>query len=51
MSDRKCAGCGEIKNRDDLIKITRQNPHGALVHPLTPKYLADRYIFAIIKRV
>ncbi len=31
MSDRKCAGCGELKNRNDLIKITRQNPHGALV--------------------
>ena len=28
MSDRKCAGCGKIYNRAQLIKITRQNPHG-----------------------
>ena len=25
MADRKCAGCGEIKNRNNLIKITREN--------------------------
>ncbi len=31
MVDRKCAGCGNIKNRDELIKITRQNPHGNIV--------------------
>ncbi len=31
MTDRKCAGCGEIKNREDLIKITRQNSGGGLV--------------------
>jgi len=28
---RKCCGCGKIKNREDLIKITRQNPHGDIV--------------------
>ena len=31
MTDRKCAGCGEIKSREDLIKITRQNFGGGLV--------------------
>ena len=31
MVQRKCAGCGKIKNRDELIKITRQNPHGDIV--------------------
>ena len=31
MSERKCVGCGKIKNREELIKITRQNPHGDLI--------------------
>ena len=31
MIERKCAGCGKIKNRNELIKITRQNPHKNLV--------------------
>lgn len=31
MSDRKCAGCGQIKNKEDLIKITRENPHSDLI--------------------
>lgn len=26
MPDRRCAFCGKIKNRDELIKITKQNP-------------------------
>ena len=25
MTERKCAGCGKIKNREELIKITREN--------------------------
>ena len=25
MVQRKCAGCGEIKDRENLIKITREN--------------------------
>ena len=24
MADRKCAGCGKILNRDNMIKITKQ---------------------------
>ena len=31
MVERKCAGCGKIKNREELIKITKQNPHGDLI--------------------
>lgn len=31
MADRKCVGCGIIKDREDLIKITAQNPHGDIV--------------------
>jgi len=28
---RKCVGCGVIKDRKDLIKLTAQNPHGDIV--------------------
>ena len=31
MVDRKCVGCGQIKNTSDLIKITVQNPCNELV--------------------
>ncbi|CCY25553.1 predicted nucleic-acid-binding protein implicated in transcription termination [Brachyspira sp. CAG:484] len=31
MVERKCAGCGKIKNRNELIKITKQNAHHDLV--------------------
>ncbi len=31
MVERKCVGCGKSKNREELIKITKQNPHGALI--------------------
>lgn len=27
MVNRKCCGCGEIKDRENLIKITRENTH------------------------
>ena len=29
--DRKCVGCGTLKNREEMIKITRQNSDGALI--------------------
>ena len=29
--DRKCIGCGEIKNRNELIKITREHATNTLV--------------------
>jgi len=29
--ERKCIGCGEIKNRNDLIKITKQNDSDNIV--------------------
>lgn len=28
---RKCVGCGQIKNREELIKITRRNTDGEVV--------------------
>ncbi len=31
MTNRKCVGCGIIKNRDELIKITRENASGDIV--------------------
>ena len=31
MVDRKCVGCGEVKNRDELIKITKENSTGDVV--------------------
>lgn len=31
MTDRKCIGCGEIKNRDNLIKITKEHIANTLV--------------------
>ena len=31
MVERKCIGCGQIKNREELIKITKQNPHGTII--------------------
>lgn len=31
MTERKCIGCGEIKNRDDMIKITKEHATNTLV--------------------
>lgn len=31
MTDRKCVGCGKIKNRDELIKITKEHSANTLV--------------------
>lgn len=31
MTDRKCVGCGQIKNRDELIKITKEHQANTLV--------------------
>lgn len=31
MTDRKCAGCGKLKNRDEMIKITREHAHNNIV--------------------
>lgn len=31
MVERKCVGCGKMKNREELIKITRENTHGSIV--------------------
>ena len=31
MTERKCIGCGQIKNRSELIKITKTNEANTLV--------------------
>ena len=31
MVDRKCVGCGKVKNRDELIKITKKNTNGDVI--------------------
>jgi len=31
MTERKCAGCGQLKNRDEMIKITKQKASKELV--------------------
>ncbi len=31
MTERKCAGCGKIKNRDEMIKITKEHSHNNIV--------------------
>lgn len=43
MVERKCAGCGEIKDRNDMIKIT--NVHGELViNPDNKKFGRSVYL-------
>ena len=31
MVERKCVGCGKLKDRKELIKITRENAHGNVI--------------------
>ncbi len=31
MTERKCVGCGELKNRDELIKITKEHISGNVI--------------------
>ena len=31
MTERKCIGCGKLKDRENLIKITRESSHGDIV--------------------
>lgn len=31
MVERKCIGCGTVKNRDELIKITKNSADGKVV--------------------
>lgn len=34
---RKCAGCGQVKNREEMIKITRRNTDGVAIINTDPK--------------
>lgn len=31
MTERKCVGCGELKNKDELIKITKEHISGNVI--------------------
>lgn len=31
MTERKCVGCGKLKNIDELLKVTKENLHGSVV--------------------
>lgn len=43
MVERKCVGCGKIKNRNELLKIT--NVHGELVvNPDSKKFGRSVYL-------
>lgn len=33
MTDRKCAGCGKIRNRKEMIKITRDTHFDIFINP------------------
>lgn len=34
---RKCVGCGRLKNREEMIKLTRRNSDGEVVINTDPK--------------
>ena len=43
MVDRKCVGCGKIKDRQELIKITKTND-GIFVNPDNKKFGRSAYL-------
>lgn len=43
MVDRKCVGCGKIKDRQELIKITKTND-GIFVNPDNKKFGRSVYL-------
>lgn len=43
MVERKCVGCGEIKDRKELIKITKTND-GIFVNPDNKKFGRSAYL-------
>ena len=44
MADRKCVGCGKIKNRKDMIKITRNTHCGVFVNPNSKIFGRSAYL-------
>ena len=45
MVERKCVGCGKLKDRKDLIKITRENAHGnVIVNPDNKIFVRSVYL-------
>ena len=43
MVERKCVGCGKIKDRQELIKITK-TPDGIFVNPDSKKFGRSVYL-------
>lgn len=43
MVERKCVGCGEIKDRQELIKITKTND-GIFINPDNKKFGRSAYL-------
>ena len=43
MVERKCVGCGKIKDRQELIKITKTND-GIFVNPDNKKFGRSAYL-------
>ena len=42
---RKCAGCGQIRNRKELIKLTRRNTDGKVIlNPDTKTFGRSAYL-------
>ena len=31
MTERKCVGCGKLFDRENMVKITRENLHGEVI--------------------
>ncbi len=44
MTERKCAACGKIKDRNELIKITRDAHSNVFVNPDTKIFGRSAYL-------
>lgn len=45
MVERRCIGCWQVKNRDELIKITADNSNGSLkINPDTRTFGRSTYL-------
>ncbi len=44
MTDRKCAACGKITDRNELIKITRDAHYNVFVNPDTKIFGRSAYL-------
>ena len=44
MTERKCAGCGKIKDRNSMIKITRDAHFDIFINPDNKKFGRSVYL-------